>query len=340
MMNFKSSTLYLIIVAVSAVVVILILIYPELNRSILTQVVPGLEEEEQVLEKKLRLTIPQDTMPGTYKFNVGWEDDSLLGLSEEITVIVDNDDGGNDNGGGDGGGGGGGGGDAEVQARPVRSYTYAPHKGHVIAGSYSGIRKDGGLTVVTLAHAKARLAKKVAVVKDSYWLYVNVKHDKPGPVDMAVYLNDKAWKVLRLDKGDDRYRTHRVGLLRNFSGGTIRFRFLNDAYDKSDPTNEAKDRNFHIASWGLTTDASRLPITKVTSNVGGGRVGNITLLPRLNQVIREELGRGFVTFDIWKYYAARLTISPKAREAIRSDAQLRNVMKYWKGVRPSRPRGD
>jgi hypothetical protein len=357
-MKLKGFMFFVVIMVFFALIIaVLIYIYPMLNRSLLTQVIPGLEEEEQVLEKKIRLTIPEDTEPGTYKFRVEWEDsqdESLLALVEEITIIVgdggSSDNGGNDNsgsdsgggdeGGGDNGGDGGGGGEEEP-ARPVKAHTFAPHTGHVISGAYSGIRNDSGLTVATLAHSGARLAKKVVVSSDSYWLYVNVKHDRPGPVDMAVYLNDRAWKVIRLDKNDDRYWTHRVGLLRNFSGGTIRFRFLNDVYDKSDPTNEAKDRNLHIASWGLTTDASRLPLAKTVSrSVGGRATSGIVLLPGLNQVIREELGRQFVTLDIWKYYAVRLTASPKARESIRSEEQLRNVMQFWKGVRPSRPRGD
>lgn len=339
MKKLKRSALLVIIAALSVIMAVFVFVYPALNRYMLIQVVPGLEEEEQVLEKTLRLTIPQDMEPGTYKFKIEWEDsqdDSLLALGEEITVVVTDDDG--DGGDGDSGGGGG---EEETPARPVRIYTFAPHKGHVISGAYSGVREDGGLTVVTLAHTRARLAKKVVVPRDSYWLYVNVKHDKPGPVDMAVYLNNKAWKVIRLDKNDNRYRTHRVGLLRNFAGGTIRFRFLNDVYDRSAPTNEARDRNLYIASWGLTTDASRLPIKKTISRgVGGGWLGGVILLPRLNQIIREELGRQFVTFDIWKYYASRLTALNRAREYIGSEDHLRNVMKYWKGVRPSRPRGD
>ena len=345
-MEKKKLTLLVIIVALFTVAGVVIFVYPALNRSIRTQIVPGIDEEEQILEKKLRLTIPPDAESGTYKFKVGWEDsqdNSLLALSEEITVVVadDDTDGGGDGEGDNGGGDGGGGGEEEVQARPVRTYAFAPHKGHAISGAYSGVREDSGLTVVTLAHEGARLAKKVAVPRDSYWLYVNAKHDKPGPVDMAVYINNKAWKVIRLEKQDNRYRTHRVGLLRNFTGGTIRFRFLNDVYDKADPTNEAKDRNLHIASWGLTTDASRLPLLNtVSKGVGGGATGRVALLPRLNQINREELGRQFVTFDIWKYYAARLTIPSTTRESIRSEAHLRNVMRYWKGVRANRPRGD
>ena len=70
-----------------------------------------------------------------------------------------------------------------------------------------------------------------------------------------------------------------------------------------------------------------------------GAVGGVVLLPRLNQIIREELGTQFVTFEIWRYYAVRLVALPSARESIKSEDYLRNVMQYWKGVRPNKPRG-
>lgn len=354
MMSAKGLTILIIVFGLIGTAIVVIFVYPSLNRYLSTQVVPGLDEEEQVIEKTLKLTIPEDAKPGTYKFNVGWgeaEDGSPLSLGEEVSVVIcgsgGGNDGDNDDGNDDRGGGNDGDGEDEEQDEEqgeeevqVRTYTYSPHKGHAISGAYSGVREDSGLKVVTLAHSTARLAKKIVVPRDNYWLYVNVKHDKPGPVDMAVYLNNKAWKVLRFDKNDNKYRTHRVGLLRNFSGGTIRFRFLNDTYDKSDPSNEVKDRNLHIASWGLTTDTTRLSLANTVSTGIKRIVGGVILMPRLNQIIREELGTQFVTFKIWRYYAVRLAALPGVRETIQSEDHLRNVMRYWKGVRPSNPRGD
>lgn len=347
-MTDKHRRLIVVVVVVVLILAVITLLLPWLRRYLLTQVVPGIEEEEQRFEKRLKLTIPHDTQPGEYELRVSWEDPQegrLLTLSDPVTIVVSSngdDVGGGGDGGGNGSGNGGGSGDsgANELSAPVRTFAFSPDRGHRVYGAYSGIRSDKGLSVVTLAHARAGLEKKVSVSRGDYWLYINAKHDRPGPVDVAVYLNNRAWKVVRLDKNDDRYRTHRIGLLRQFSGGVIRFRFLNDIYDKSDPTNEAKDRNLHIASWGLTTDPSRLPVAKTSRAVGGGRSQGWEVLPRLNQVIREELGSRFVVLDIWRYYAHRLTTKPTNREAIQSEAHLRNVMRYWKNVSPLRPRGE
>lgn len=258
--------------------------------------------------------------------------------------------------GGGGGSGSSGGGDSsdggneEVATRALRTYTNQAEKDQTVSGPYSGIIKDGTRTVAKLAANSSSLQKKVAVTRDNYWLDVTVKHDQPGPVTFAVYVNNQAWKVVKLDKNDNQYRTHRIGQLRNFAGGTIRFRLLNDTFDKSDPTNEAKDRNLYVDSWQLTTNDKfvSVPLTtkstatkKATSSASAGRARSAgwAILPNLNQIVTEELGAEFVTPPIWEYYAQRLTIAPSFPLSIQTEGALRNAMRYWKGVRPNDPKG-
>lgn len=249
--------------------------------------------------------------------------------------------GGGGNGGNGGGGNGGGESSNEESNRPQHSAQFPAATGHKISGSYSGLRRDGNLTVAKLAHSRARLERKVSVPLGDYWLFLYAKHDRPGPVKLAVYLNNRAWKVIELAGNDDKYRVHRVGLLRGFRSGTIRFRLLNDAYDRSMPTDEKTDRNLYIAAWGLNTDANRNPIViAALSRATGGPSASPALLPRLNQFIREELGAHFVNFDIWFYYAKRLTTLSTNRVFIGTESRLRNVMRFWRGVSPNQPRGE
>lgn len=155
-------------------------------------------------------------------------------------------------GGGSSGGGNGGGGPEVTACQPV-SRQYQAENGHQVSGSYSGPVTQNGTRVVKLAHGRAVLEKKITVARGDYWLEARLRHDRPGPVYAAVYLNNRPWKVVKLAGNDDQYRTHRLGLLRNFSGATIRFRLLNDAYDRANPSNEATDKNFFIDWWQLTS---------------------------------------------------------------------------------------
>lgn len=162
---------------------------------------------------------------------------------------------------GDGDGGAGTSGDAdggEPPSQPKRVLTFQAETGHAISGSYSGVEPNK--RTVKLAHPRAILAKKVTTSPGNYWFELHARHDVPGPVRVAVYLNNRAWKVFTLDKNDNRYRTHRVGLLRNFQGATIRFRFrfLNDRF-KLDPSGNYRsdlDRDFHIDWWRLVPEGS------------------------------------------------------------------------------------
>lgn len=157
--------------------------------------------------------------------------------------------GGDSGGGGSSGGGGGGAESTTKSTAPGRTITFQIEKDHKITGAYSGI--EPSKKTVVLGGSNASVERKVTVARGTYYLEVHAKHDKPGPVNMVVYLNNKAWKVVKLDKNDNKYRTHRLGLLKNFSGGTIRFRLLNDTFDKKDPANTDKDRNLHIDWWRL-----------------------------------------------------------------------------------------
>lgn len=155
---------------------------------------------------------------------------------------------------GGGGGGGGGGDESDAQAEvTARILDFKVSANHQLTGAYSGLVSVGSKRVAKLASPAAALSRSVSVPADNYWLDVRVKHDRPGPVKMAVYLNNRAWQVIALTKADNKYYTHRLGLLRNFRQGTIRFRLLNDTFDRRQPSDEEKDRNLFIESWRLTT---------------------------------------------------------------------------------------
>lgn len=221
----------------------------------------------------------------------------------------------------------------------MRTYVFPAERG-TVRGSYSGVARDGSRRVAKLAHPQAFLRQTVAVLRGTYAFDVTAKHDQPGPVRGVVYVNGRAWRQFALEKGDNLYRTHRVGVLSGFQGGTVTFRMANDTdvYDRLDPANEEKDRNFYVASWRLTTDL-QVPVAGAVGGVGGTRSAGWNLLPGLNTMIEQELGRQHVNFDIWQYYARRLTVSLTNSESIQSLDKLRAAMRYWKSVSPRRPRG-
>ncbi|MEX2054585.1 MAG: hypothetical protein WD972_00245, partial [Candidatus Andersenbacteria bacterium] len=77
-----------------------------------------------------------------------------------------------------------------------------------------------------------------------------------------------------------------------------------------------------------------------TAGVRTTRSAGWTLLPALNSYITQELGAEHVTFDIWQYYAVRLTVAAAHRASIPTEERLRSIMRFWQGVRPDRPRGE
>ncbi len=150
-----------------------------------------------------------------------------------------------------GDGGGGRENEAPAPTPKPRIYTFQSETGHKISGPYSGV--EPSKKTIVLAANNSRLERSVSVPRGDYWLDVQVKNDTPAPVYFAVYLDGKAWKIVRAIQGTNAYRLERAGLLRNFSSGTIAFRMINDTYDKSQPTNAAKDRNLHIDWWRLVS---------------------------------------------------------------------------------------
>lgn len=160
-------------------------------------------------------------------------------------------------GGGSGGGGGGGGGGDAPQPQPVKPkyiFPFQPEKGHAIKGVHSGIFTDGKRKIVRLANGKGSLEKAIKVPLTNYWLEMTVKDDRPGPVKVGIDLNGKRWKTVTLNKNDNKYRTVRVGMLRRFKSGTIRFTLLNDTFDRKNPARPSTDRNFEIDSWRLVSE--------------------------------------------------------------------------------------
>ncbi|MBI4021765.1 MAG: hypothetical protein HY372_00225 [Candidatus Andersenbacteria bacterium] len=247
---------------------------------------------------------------------------------------------------GGGGGGGGGGGDdggGEPQRPPSRTITFQAETGHRLSGSFSGIEKDSGRTVIKLAHPGAVLQRRVSVPAGNYRFLLTAKHDRPGPVDIAIFVNNRLVKIVRLDKNDNAYRTHEALKLNNFSGGTIRFQFRNDAFDRRHPTAAEADRNAYIDKWALTTAPAAPAKTTVSPQAvsrDGSRSAGWSILPNLNTYIERLLGRQFITFDIWQYYARRLTLPTNSPAAIQTVGKLEDVMRFWQGTRPRQPRGD
>lgn len=257
--------------------------------------------------------------------------------------------------GGDSGGGGGddsgGGGEAEASLPSARGFVYQVEQGWSVTGKYSGVQGNA----VKIAAGSDLLSHTITAPSEDYYFYIKARHDRPGPVMAAVYVAPRggrlrAWKTVRLDKNDDKYYAHQLGVLsaRDFPGGVyqIGIRLLNDTYDKNDPSNEATDRNLWV-DWVILANRPSLSQVRVvdrstsSSAVGGSgsSVGNgILLLPALNGYMRSE---GIaVTVDNWKYYAWRLTRPSGHPAAIRSETELRTVMRYWVGVSPDRPRGE
>lgn len=334
--------LALIIALLAGFLILVFLFTPPVRRYLATQVFPI---EEIQLNRKLKLTVDKETKPGDYDFVVAWEDpigNKLLALSTQarITVTGQSQEENNASSSGTESSGVGGGGTATGQGAE-RTFVYQAEDSSKVTGSWSGVRQDGQRRVVKLAHQRARLSHQVAVPAGNYWLDINAKHDRPGPVDVVVYLNNRAWKVIRLGLNDNVYRTHRVGLLKNFSGATVQFRPLTDKYDRANPANEERDRNLHIDWWRLTTRADLTTERMQSGAVGrSGRSRGWNILPRLNQVVREELGQRFINFDLWRYYAQRLTAPADRRDAVQTEQHLRNIMRFWRGIRPDQPRGD
>ncbi len=199
-------------------------------------------------------------------------------LSDQVVFDVDERPGGG--GGGGGGGGEGGGGDPteersekkgekkrlpEIRATVViagpsrhvegeRTAVSAP----ALVGdqSFSSDRqRHGSRTGVLLAHEKVRAEYRVVVPRRKYLLEITAQHDRPAPVRIAVSVNGRSWKVVEFKRGNGRFATLPVGILRNFSGGTVAFRLLNDFFDRTAflaSDDERHDRNAFIDKFTLT----------------------------------------------------------------------------------------
>ena len=120
---------------------------------------------------------------------------------------------------------------------------------------FSGVVTDGTRRVVALSQPNAQALYYLQSAPESrVLLELRARHDAPAPVEVAVSLNGKSWKRVVLGEGDGVYRTHRVGILRNFSGGVIGLRLVNDLYDtaamdacgEDAACRDRNDRNFYL----------------------------------------------------------------------------------------------
>ena len=223
--------------------------------------------------------------------------------------------------------------DADPPASDL-TVVFQAEDGHSLSPNAGGPVTDGSRRVLALYHGKDAAAKAVSVPKGDYWLSLTAKHDRPGPVDVGVYVNGFPWKSVTLNANDNGYRTHTLGRLNHFSNATITFKFLQDRFEGYGL--EDIDRNLYLDYWTLSTRQN------TPSGVGGaGRSDNPgeEMLPFLNSIIREELGPEHVNPDIWQFYARRLVAKVDSPQSIISIERLLDVMQYWRGVRPENPRG-
>lgn len=253
-----------LILASGAIVLGLIYFFPQVRSLLRTQAV------QTSGERAVTGSVATSKLPrGNHRLQIIAQTERGDDIDNEISFTVQQappppppppSSGGGSGGGSSGGGGGSGGGSSggsAPQAPPIKPkyvFVFQPEKGHIITGSQSGIRADGKRNIVRLAHGKALLEKAIKVPLANYWFEMTVKDDRPGPVKVAVVLNGKRWKTVTLNKNNDAYRTVRVGMLRRFKGGTIRFTLLNDTYDPKNPAHPPTDRNFEIDSWRLVSE--------------------------------------------------------------------------------------
>lgn len=273
----KTTTVLVVVMAViGAAVATLTLVAPNAALLLRTQVAQEVPTED---EYEFSWTPDADTPPGDYPVTVRATDDQGNVTEREIVITVlapevetptptpgtpvtpdtprdtnqsstSSDTGG---GGGDGGGssgGGGGGNDSAPAPAPRKTYTYEAETFRLTGKThYSGI--EPSKKTVVLAQPNAILERAISLPKGTYDLQIRAKADQPGPVLVAIYLGNKAWKIISLKESDNKYRTYQVGKLRNFSKATLRFRMLKDHWKCSPAqikagTIDSCDRNLYL----------------------------------------------------------------------------------------------
>lgn len=113
----------------------------------------------------------------------------------------------------------------------------------------------GNIVGTLLAHDRVRADYRVSVPRGRYLLELRAQNDRPAPVRIAVSVNGKTWKVVEFTKGNGKLDTLPVGILRDFAGGRITFRLLNDFFDRQrflSTFDERFDRNAFIDTLLLT----------------------------------------------------------------------------------------
>lgn len=120
--------------------------------------------------------------------------------------------------------------------------------------SYSGVVSDGPRSVLTIAQSSVEALYYLSVPPHPrYLVELRARHDAPAPVGVLLTVNGKPWKRLSLTRGDAAYRTHRVGILRNFSGGVLGIQLTNDVFDgtalrtcSDEICRDVADRNLYV----------------------------------------------------------------------------------------------
>lgn len=119
----------------------------------------------------------------------------------------------------------------------------------------SNQQRHGPITGTLLAHSRVRAEYLVSTPVGKYLVELAAQHDRPAPVKIAIAVNGKTWKVVTFAKGNGKFERIPVGILRNFAGGRISLRFLNDFFDRDrflETEDERYDRNAFIDEIHLT----------------------------------------------------------------------------------------
>lgn len=200
-------------------------------------------------------------------------------ISTTTSFTVDPHPGGGGGTGGGGGGESGGGGEELAPARGRRARRHVPQLPATVTEvgppiittaertgrsaprlvgdqSFSSDRQRHGLrTGLLLAHGRVRAEYVIAARPGDYLVELTAQHDRPAPVQIAVYVNERPWKVVTFRRGNGRFEQLPVGILRNFSRGTLTLRFVNDYFDAAQfgaTEDERHDRNAFIDEIRLT----------------------------------------------------------------------------------------
>ena len=94
----------------------------------------------------------------------------------------------------------------------------------------SANQPDGKRTTVLLAHERVQAQYHLALPQGNHLVEITAKHGMAGPVKIILRVNGKRWKTVTFGKNNNAYERKAVGILSNFSQGTLSAQLVNDAF--------------------------------------------------------------------------------------------------------------